>query len=69
MVLDYALSDTIGYTEKQVGKRILAYGLCAEFSIAEGRFNEAVTWHKRYVDALSEICLPENSYIKARRFM
>ncbi len=65
---NYGFDDEIGYQEKDVSARVLAYGLCAEFSISEGKFDQAVMWHKRYVDALSEICVPKNSHVKERRW-
>jgi len=66
---NYGLDDEIGYNEKDVSPRVLAYGVCAEFSISEGRFDEAVLWHKRYVDAVSEICLPKNTTLKQRSWV
>lgn len=65
----YGLTDEIDYKEKDVTVRTLAYGVLAEFSISEGRFDEAVTWHKRYVDALAESCFPKNSQIKNRDWL
>lgn len=64
----YKIDDEICYSEKDVPKRVLAYGVTAEFCITEGDFDEAVTWHKRYIDALSDICLPKNKNVKARRW-
>ncbi len=66
---NYGIDDEIGYREKDVSACVLAYGLCAEFSISEGRFDQAVMWHKRYVDALSEICMPRNTHVKERRWV
>ena len=66
---NYGLDDQIGYDEKTVCANVLAYGLCAEFCISEGRFEQAVMWHKRYVDALYEICTPKNTRVKQRRWV
>lgn len=63
---NYDLEDTIGYTEMDVSKMTLACGLAAEFSISEGSFNEAVMWHKRYVDGVSSVFKPKNARIKSR---
>lgn len=63
------LDDQIGYDEKDVPTRVLAYGVAAEFAISERRFDEAVTFHKRYVDALSEMFAPKNSIIRQRSFI
>ena len=65
---NYGLDQTIGYTDKDVSARVIANGVASEFCITEGRFDEAVTFHKRYIDALSEICLPKNALTKKRRW-
>lgn len=66
---NYGLDDDIGYSEKDIPSRVLSYGVAAEFAISEGRFEEAVGWHKRYVDGVAEKCLPKNSVIKKRSFI
>ena len=66
---EYALEDEIGYTEAQVGKRILAYGLSAEYAISEGCFKDAVMWHDRYADAVYTICRPANKNTKKRAWL
>ena len=63
---NYDLEDQIGYLETDISAGILSYGVNAEYSICEGRFNEAVMWHKRYADHISEICLPKNKRLKGR---
>ena len=65
---NYGLEQTIGYTDKDVSARVIANGVASEFNVSEGRFDEAVTFHKRYVDMLSDICLPKNTFIKKRRW-
>ena len=63
------LEEETGYEEKDVPSRVLAYGVAAEFSISQRMFDEAVTFHKRYVDALSEILTPKNVTVKKRSFV
>lgn len=63
------LEDDVGYTERQVARRVLAYGTAAEFCITEGSFDKAVMWHERYVEELKSICLPTNSKIKTRSWV
>lgn len=65
---NYDLLDNVVFSNAQVDERVLAYGLNAEVCISEGRFSEAVTWHKRYVDAIANICKPKNSTVKQRRW-
>ncbi len=62
----YDLTSTIGYTEKEISKSTLIYGLCAEYCICTGAFDEAVLWHDRYVDAVKETRKVKNSKIKGR---
>jgi hypothetical protein len=63
---NYGLEDTIDYTEKDVSSTILAYGLAAEFALAEGDFDRACTMHDRYVEGVHAICKPKNRNTKAR---
>jgi hypothetical protein len=63
------LDDEVGYSERQVARRVLAYGTAAEFCITEGSFDKAVMWHERYVEELKSICLPINSKIKTRSWV
>ncbi len=65
---EYTLTEEIGYKDKDIPVRVIAYGVMAELAICEGKFDEAVTYHKRYVDSLAQICLPKNSTVKARRW-
>jgi hypothetical protein len=62
----YSLDDEIGYSEKDVSARVLAYGLSAEYAITQGCFKDAVMWHKRYADGVALLCEPKNSRIKER---
>ena len=66
---NYGLDDEIGYTERDVPTRVLAYGVLAEFAICENRYDEAVSHHKRYVDGVAQICMPKNAVIKKRSFV
>jgi hypothetical protein len=62
----YVLTDTIDYTEKDVPMHALVYGLCAEFCLSEARFDQAITHHKRYVDAISQVVKLKSVNIKER---
>lgn len=66
---DYELNDTVDFDSKFVSARVIAYGVCAELAITESRFDEAVTWHKRYVDAISDICVPKSAVTKQRSWL
>ncbi len=63
---DYYEDSEIGYAEKDVPARIIAYGVAAEFCISQSRFEEAVMHHNRYILALQELKGPKNKKIKAR---
>ena len=66
---EYSLEDEVGYDETQVSKRVLSYGLCAEFAICEGCFKDAVMWHDRYADAVYKICKPTNKTTRKRAWL
>ena len=63
---NYDLNDVVGYKETEVSKMTLTSGLAAEYSISEGLFDEAVMWHKRFVDGVNAITRPKNVKIKSR---
>ena len=65
----YGLEDEIGYTEKDVTAAALSYGLCAEYAISLSDFDQAVAWHNRYVDAISNLRKVKNVKIKGRAFV
>ena len=66
---NYGITDVIGYKESQIPVRILAYGTCAEFCLTERAFDDAVVFHKKYMDGIAEICSPKNVKIRARGFI
>ena len=47
----YGLNDVIGYTT-EVTLSALANGLCAEFCITEGRYEEGVFFHEKFVSQI-----------------
>ncbi len=63
------LNDNVGYEEKDIPSRVLAYGLCAEYAVSQGCFKDAVCWHDRYADAIAELCSPKNAKIKRREWL
>lgn len=62
----YDVNSKIGSFETDIPKSLLIYGLCAEYSICTGAFDEAVLWHDRYVDAVKDARKVKNSKIKGR---
>jgi hypothetical protein len=65
---NYKLTDDIGYTEQNISKVVLAYGICAEYCLTERRFDEAVMWHQRFVDGVKQKIMPKNVKTHARRW-
>lgn len=65
---DYRLTDDVGYTERNISKTVLAYGVCAEFCLTERRFDEAVMWHERFEEGIKARILPKSKKITARRW-
>ena len=66
---NFGLEDEFNFSNAQITERILSYGLSAEVCISEGRFDEAVTWHERYVQEISMILTPKNAFLKQRRWV
>ncbi len=64
----FTLNDSLAYQEKDVPSRVLSYGLLAEYAISQGCFKDAVLWHDRYADAITELCKPKNVNIKRRNW-
>lgn len=64
----YKLSDDVGFTEQEISKVVLAYGVCAEYCLTERRFEEAVMWHQRFVDGVKQRVVPKNVKTSARRW-
>lgn len=60
------IDDEVGYLEKDVSARVIAYGVASEYLLVNGDFDEAVTWHKRYTDAIASLCLPKNKKVAGR---
>ena len=64
------LEDSLDHRDGLLDVRVLAYGVCAEFSMVSGMFEEALMWDKKYRDGLSglmrrsaEIRLPKRSLL------
>lgn len=66
---NYAVTDDIGYKDKEVPPSAFSYGLCAEYCITQCRFEEAVAWRKRYIAALEKVLTPKNRTMKGREFI
>lgn len=66
---DAELNGTLELPEK-IGARVVAYGVAAEYCIISGMTDEAVTWDKRYKDALSRLCRVNREVrVKRRRWL
>ena len=65
---NYKITDDVGYTEQNISKVVLAYGVCAEYCLTERRFDEAVMWHQRFVDGVKQRLTPKNVKTSARRW-
>ncbi len=65
---ELTVDGEINYTEKDVTKNTLAYGLLAEYAITQGCFKDAVMWHDRYADNINELVKPKNAMLKRREW-
>ena len=53
----------------QVSKRLLAYGIAAEYAFAQGMFEEAAVWDKKYKDAIEAAnCKKPSHILRSRRW-
>lgn len=66
---NYDLNDEIGYTDTEVSCGTLAFGVAAEYSICKGAFDEAVMWHKRYVESVNATRKVKNTAVKERSWL
>ena len=66
---NYDLNDSIGYAEKDIPARVIAYGVAAEYSLTVKSFDESVLWRDRYEKALATMIAPKNANIKGRVFI
>jgi len=64
-----ALNARIPWDNTQVGKRLIGFGICAEYCIRNGMTDEAMLWDRRYKDALFALQAPKRGYrVRVRRF-
>ncbi len=76
LTLEYAyspvkkdLTSTSEYT-LQVGMHLLVYGVCAEFSIVSGAFDQASYWDKRYKRAIGQLSIKKpTGKMNSRRWL
>ena len=66
---NYDLNDTVGYKERDVPARVIAYGVAAEYLLTVRAFDESVLFHDRYEKALCKILAPKNATSKGRAFL
>ena len=63
------LNDTLDYHVGKISERIIAYGICAEYSLIKGMFNEASYFDKKFRDSLLNSCRKKNIFIPPRRWL
>ena len=66
---EYFEDSEVDYSERNISAKVLAYGVASEYCISQGRFEEAVMYHKRYVYAIQEIKGIKNAKIKSRSWV
>lgn len=50
-----SVSGEVNIGEKKITERIIAYGICAEYCLICGQYDEALIWDKRYKDSLASV--------------
>ena len=63
------LNDDIGYAEKDVPSRVIAYGVAAEYSLIVKAFSESVEWRERFADEITKLSGFKTGVIKRRAFI
>ncbi len=64
------LEDKSSFINTTITKRALAYGAITEYSLIKGDYEEAVTWHKKYITALtSSLANKKVKKIKERKWL
>ena len=66
---NYGITDVIGYKTGDVPACALSYGLCAEYCLTQCRFEEAVSWRKRFIQAMEKFLTPKSRVAKGRAFI
>jgi len=61
--------DALDYHAGRLSERIVAYGICAEYSIIKGMFNDATYFDKKFRDSLLNACRRKNILIPPRRWL
>lgn len=51
------IDDICDFTGTPVTDRILSYGIMTEYLLIKGSYEEAGTWHSKYIDALSKMAI------------
>ena len=62
------LSNELDYPYGKLSDRIIAYGICAEYSVVKGMLSEAAYFDKKFKDSLLNSCRPKSVYIPPRRW-
>lgn len=63
---NYNYNNEIDYSELELPRKVIVYGVAAEFCLSEGLFDEAVVWHEKYREQLKLLTKPKN-YNTAKR--
>lgn len=64
-----AIKDALDYHTGKLSERIVAYGICAEYSIIKGLFSDAAYYDKKFRDSLLNTCKRKNILIPPRRWL
>lgn len=65
----YTLTDEIGYDEKVIDGRIIAYGVASEICLVERAFDQSVIFRKRFIEEIENKLKPKSFVSKGRNFL
>lgn len=63
------INDTLDFHVGKLNERIIAYGICAEYSIIKGMLSDAAYYDKKFKDSLLNVCRKKNISIPPRRWL
>ncbi|MDY6367929.1 MAG: hypothetical protein SPL13_05405, partial [Clostridia bacterium] len=65
----YDLNDNVGYEERDIPSRIIAYGVAAEYSLTARAFEESLMWRDRYEKGIKQAVPKKSATLKGREFI
>ncbi len=65
----YGFIDVFDFTEKEISVKCLVYGIASEYCMSIARFDEAIFWHEKHIEAIKISKKPTNRITKKRSWL